>query len=297
MNRLAQLAGVVCMLLVSCLAATDAVRAQTLTYDDTVPERYVPLDEVLTFPQFDPTVGIFTRVDITSTSQITGSLGYENLIGDEINVRIQVTGFHSLALPDATLLTADTRLVDVDESLSANQEKSVNFAQTLAADTTVSDSASLNSYMGSGQVLLPTKASAIWDASGGNPNIQISLLARANATARLKYTYVVPEVTLQKLTNGADADDSDGLDVPKISPGDPVTWTYVVTNIGTVSIPLESIAVSDSHASIDPQWVPSSDDGDGLLSPNEQWIYRANTSAADLLRPDPDRRQYDCTRL
>ena len=42
------------MLLVSCLAATDAVRAQTLTYDDTVPERYVPLDEVLTFPQFDP---------------------------------------------------------------------------------------------------------------------------------------------------------------------------------------------------------------------------------------------------
>ena len=95
----------------------------------------------------------------------------------------------------------------------------------------------------------------------------------------------MPEVTLQKLTNGADADDPDGLDVPEISPGDPVTWTYVVTNIGTVSIPLESIAVSDSHASIDPQWVPSSDDGDGLLSPNEQWIYRANTTAADLLDP------------
>ena len=285
MNRLAQFAGVVCLLFVSCLAATDAVRAQTLIYDDTVPERYVPLDAVLTFPQFDPTVGILTRVDITSTSQITGSLGYENLIADEINVRIQVTGFHSLALPDSTLLTADTRLVDVDESLSANEEKSVNFAQTLAADTTVSDSALLNSYMGAGQVMLPTKASAIWDASGGNPNIQISLLARTNAAARLKYTYVVPEVTLQKLTNGADADDPDGLDVPKISPGEPVTWTYVVTNTGTIAIPLTSIIVTDSHASVNPQWAPSSDDGDGLLSPNEQWIYRASATAADLLDP------------
>ena len=114
-------------------------------------------------------------------------MGYENLIGDEINVRIQVTGFHSLALPDATLLTADTRLVDADESLSANQEKSVNFAQTLAADTTVSDSASLNSYMGSGQVFVADQGVGHLGALGGNPNIQISLLARAqrNSTSEV----------------------------------------------------------------------------------------------------------------
>lgn len=48
-------------------------------------------------------------------------------------------------------------------------------------------------------------------------------------------------IDLEKLTNGEDADTPTG---PLVSPGSTVTWTYVVTNTGTV--PLSSILVTDS---------------------------------------------------
>ncbi|MEJ8569339.1 COG1470 family protein, partial [Elongatibacter sediminis] len=49
-----------------------------------------------------------------------------------------------------------------------------------------------------------------------------------------------PSIDIEKATNGHDADTPTG---PQIPAGDPVTWTYVVTNDGT--LPLTSVAVSD----------------------------------------------------
>lgn len=50
-----------------------------------------------------------------------------------------------------------------------------------------------------------------------------------------------PGITLEKYTNGADADDPTGPFVPV---GDDVTWSYVVTNTGNVT--LSSIALTDT---------------------------------------------------
>jgi uncharacterized repeat protein (TIGR01451 family) len=50
-----------------------------------------------------------------------------------------------------------------------------------------------------------------------------------------------PAVDVEKYTNGEDADSGSG---PRIEVGDPVTWTYVVTNTGTVT--LTGITVQDS---------------------------------------------------
>lgn len=55
----------------------------------------------------------------------------------------------------------------------------------------------------------------------------------------------VPAVVVQKLTNGYDADTAPG---PSIAVGDPVTWTYVVTNVGDVD--LTGVAVADSDAGV-----------------------------------------------
>jgi uncharacterized repeat protein (TIGR01451 family) len=52
-------------------------------------------------------------------------------------------------------------------------------------------------------------------------------------------------IHVEKLTNGVDADDPNADPVPEISPGDTVTWEYIVTNIGTV--PLSNVNVEDDQ--------------------------------------------------
>ena len=61
------------------------------------------------------------------------------------------------------------------------------------------------------------------------------------------YFGVVPDfsIDIEKDTNGSDADAAPG---PTLSAGDPVTWTYVVTNDGTSD--LTGVTVSDNDGSI-----------------------------------------------
>jgi uncharacterized repeat protein (TIGR01451 family) len=62
------------------------------------------------------------------------------------------------------------------------------------------------------------------------------------ANAAVHYFGVVPGIQIEKLTNGVDADEPPGLE---IAPGDPITWTYVVTNTGSVE--LTGLEVTDDQ--------------------------------------------------
>ena len=59
------------------------------------------------------------------------------------------------------------------------------------------------------------------------------------------YFGAVPAIDVEKATNGQDADAAPG---PRIPIGDPVTWTYVVTNKGNA--PLTSVTVSDDKVGV-----------------------------------------------
>ena len=98
-----------------------------------------------------------------------------------------------------------------------------------------------------------------------------------------------PEIEIVKLTNGQDANDPDGADVPVIAPGDTVTWTYVVTNIGVIDINEEDISVTDDVIGTITAIVDKGDN-DAVLSPGEVWRYQATGSAVNLVNPpdDPD---------
>jgi uncharacterized repeat protein (TIGR01451 family) len=77
-------------------------------------------------------------------------------------------------------------------------------------------------------------ATAIAPDPGGGPNV--------TATDPSHYLGAAPAITLEKSTNGEDADDPKG---PIIATGDPVAWSYVATNTGNV--PLGSLLVVDSQ--------------------------------------------------
>lgn len=91
-----------------------------------------------------------------------------------------------------------------------------------------------------------------------------------------------PGIVIKKFTNGADADDPNGTDVPVIAEGQPVTWTFLITNTGTITMPRAQITVTDSYMNVVPIFDPTSDDGDDLLAPGESWRYHATGIAVNL---------------
>ena len=91
-----------------------------------------------------------------------------------------------------------------------------------------------------------------------------------NDTDPSHYFGIDPSVTLEKLTNGVDADSPTG---PQIALGDTVTWTYQITNDGSVD--LTNVSLSDDQEGVIA--IPAAgsipgDDGDGVLEPGETWI-------------------------
>ena len=80
-----------------------------------------------------------------------------------------------------------------------------------------------------------------------------------------------PGVDLEKSTNGIDADDPPGPSVPI---GDPVEWTYVVTNIGDVA--LTSLVVDDDQVS-------AVECPESALRPGQSMTCRASGSAIEGL--------------
>jgi len=79
---------------------------------------------------------------------------------------------------------------------------------------------------------------------------------------------VTPSIDIETWTNGVDADAPRG---PSIAIGQPVTWTYIVSNTGHTNL---TPTVTDNVNGVVPQYI-GGDDGDGLFSPNEIWYYSA----------------------
>jgi hypothetical protein len=93
-------------------------------------------------------------------------------------------------------------------------------------------------------------------------------------------------IDIEKLTNGNQADGAHDADVPQVAPGDPVIWTYVVTNTGTAVLDIADINVSDDVVGTISNIVDQGD-GDNVLGPGEVWIYTADGTALDLDNPSP----------
>lgn len=89
-------------------------------------------------------------------------------------------------------------------------------------------------------------------------------------TLRPEVETIVNLIDIEKLTNGEDADLPPG---PSIRVGAPVTWTYLISSTGVVS--LTGIVVTDSVTGVTPVYVSGDINGDDVLDPDEQWLYQA----------------------
>lgn len=87
------------------------------------------------------------------------------------------------------------------------------------------------------------------------------------------YVGFVTGISVEKATNGQDADIPTG---PYVPAGRPVTWTYVVTNTG--DLPIENVALSDDRGVV-PVFEGGDSNGDGLLDPTETWVYSGTGTA------------------
>ncbi len=79
-----------------------------------------------------------------------------------------------------------------------------------------------------------------------------------------------PVLTIEKATNGDDADTPTG---PEIQVGDPVTWTYVVRNTGPITV--TNISVTDNVTGVTPIYVDGDTNANGILETTETWTYQA----------------------
>jgi len=99
----------------------------------------------------------------------------------------------------------------------------------------------------------------------------------------------VVAVEIIKYTNGQDANDPNGPDVPVIAPGDPVVWTYDVTNTGTGALDKSAITVTDNLPGVNPVFSSvKSGNADDVLDPDEVWTYQATGTAINLVNPPAD---------
>ncbi|MGE5223966.1 MAG: DNRLRE domain-containing protein [Omnitrophica WOR_2 bacterium] len=96
-----------------------------------------------------------------------------------------------------------------------------------------------------------------------------------------------PDVQIIKYTNGQVASDPNGADVPEIKPGETVTWTYKVTNIGQQAIPQAQVEVTDNMGAVPVFEKELSGNGDTVFDPGEEWLYQAKGVAIDLQQPGP----------
>ena len=110
-----------------------------------------------------------------------------------------------------------------------------------------------------------------------------------------------PAVKIVKFTNGKDANDPNGAndnqpdftvgatEVPRVAPGDTVTWTYQVTNIGNTVVGFDDVDVTDNQPGVNLMFdsVQTEAGVFDLFEPGDVWLYTADMPAENLEDPAP----------
>ena len=231
------------------------------------------------------------RIEVDSSGNLVGGVAGDDLVV-EGNIDIDGNG-----PPDVTgtLLTGEILAFGAHDSGGPTDLYDFRFAVTGGA---LADAVAFPDYFAGKDIGVTTtseQSDFVDDFS-----VDFSGEAKGNIGVQPPLTPPVPGIDIEKLTNGQDADDPNGADVPVVAPGSTVTWTYQVTNTGTLDFDFDEVEIVDDNgtpgdASDDFSTTAANGDGtiitfdaasddgsDGVLSPGEVWLYNASATAEDL---------------
>lgn len=285
------------VVLLFTLLAPQTLRAEEIVYQDEIPLHPTTWSESLTVPQFDPQLGDLLEVSLIVNGLVQGDVQYENLGPNAVPVTITHAVTMTVDLPNNNniVLLPEKSFAEIvpgfdgqdDHAGASGGEFTLEGSETVTL--TYSAAADIAPFVGAGDVEMMVQARGNADAQGPGNFFATLLSNSSGAVLTIRYTYTIPgeepAIVIEKLTNGVDADNPNDPNVPQIKPGDPVTWTYIITNTGNVAFSESEITVTDSQSDIKPTLVASSDNGDRILSPGESWLYRAFGFAENLQLP------------
>ncbi len=189
----------------AALAAAPAIAGtETLLFQQTVPMQSTDWSNPLTFPKFDPALGILTDVIFTLDVVVQGSASFENLGPNTVNVTGQYAADVILRHPDTSFLARVQFNTLISEQL-APFDGALDFAGASGRSLTnlggsgfqIADlfSAEFPPFVGPsgnpGTITLPLAATAFTSISAF-PNMTKNLGSEARAIVRLEYEYNPP---------------------------------------------------------------------------------------------------------
>ncbi|MEZ4662182.1 MAG: choice-of-anchor E domain-containing protein [Caldilineaceae bacterium] len=234
------------------LISIQGVSAKEIVTTNAVPPQLTDWSSIIQVDKFDPAQGILLRVDAVIQGDLLGTARYESLDSLPTDMTVEMSADTELRWPDGPVIIAAFPAASRTQP-ATEFDGEVDFAGTSGATlegiigfdvsktATFSQTEELQRFIGVGPSDFQVDTSGRSRAQGaGNLAARFTLTTSAQIT--ITYTYGNPAIDIEKQTNGEDADEPTG---PHIAAGDPVTWTYVVTNTGDVK--LVDVVVSDDR--------------------------------------------------
>jgi len=234
------------------LSMPQGAKAEERSFSDDLPLQPTNWSRTLAIPRFEPVHGLLTKVEVVLTGQVSGSARLENLDAAPALVTAESVADLQLERPDGIVITNVSPMATRTERLQAF-DHTLDYGGTsgLTIDDLVgfelserivyTDATALQLFMGDGYLDLRIRATGRSRATGAG-NLALGFRTAAGAAVTVTYTSVQPAIDLEKLTNGEDADLLPG---PLVAAGAPITWHYLVHNIGEID--LEAIRLFDDR--------------------------------------------------
>jgi len=206
----------------------------------------------MTFPKFDPNLGVLTGIEFTLVGQLEGTAKFESLDSQAAQVIVGMESIVRLQRPDTSQILisqpsaqAQATVASYDGLLDYVGTSGATYPRLVGVDIaesqTITTPADLALFSGAGAIDLPVVTSGA-AAGRGAGNIALSYITTASAAVTVTYHFEQPAITIKKYTNGEDADVVTG---PMLQVNDPVTWTYIITNTGALD--LIEVTLSDDR--------------------------------------------------
>jgi hypothetical protein len=232
------------------------VYAAEIQVGDEIPLQRTDWHTTMSVPQFDPSVGVLQTVKIQLAGTLRGQARFESLDAKPTIIVVQMGATIELQRPDGSILVLaapetirPTAVAAFDGQIDFGgpSGRTLNdLVHTDESNTFVfTDDNTLALFIGSGTVALPTRSIGGAEATGAG-NLAVGFQTSAGAAVTVTYQYAIPAIDVEKLTNSQDADRPPG---PTVRPGDPVTWTYLITNTGAVDL-LDLTLLDDQEGNV-----------------------------------------------